>query len=62
MLQGDLSRGQEIASVIVYNDKSTNLDLDISKLKPFSPLTSIPRSRTAEWRRGYEKPLNEFNN
>lgn len=54
-----LHRG-EVVTVVAFDNQSTTLDLELSKLRPFSPLTRIPRSRTAEWRRGYEEALKEF--
>ena len=47
----------EVVKVVLFNDDETVLDVEVSKLKPFSKLKSIPRSRTAEWRRGYQKAI-----
>ena len=54
-----LSR-QEVVHIRIYNDKDTEVEVEITKLKPFAPLARIPRSRTAEWRRGYDRALSEF--
>ena len=50
----------ELVKIEVFNDGKVALEVDVSKLKPFQPLASIPRSRTAEWRRGYERALQIF--
>ena len=52
---------QEMATIIVFDDKNSSLECNIAQMKPFTPLDRIPRSRTAEWRRGYEKALTEYN-
>ena len=46
--------------VRIYDDQSSEVEVELSKLKPFTPVSRIPRSRTAEWRRGYEKALQEI--
>ena len=46
--------------VVIFDDKSSEVEVEVSKLKLFSPVSRIPRSRTAEWRRGYERALTEF--
>ena len=50
-------RAIETGRVKLYNDAETVLDVDDSELRPFEALERIPRSRTAEWRRGYQKAL-----
>lgn len=52
--------GQEVTRITMYDDKSTEIEVEIAKLKPFKPLERIPRTRTAEWRRAYEKALLEY--
>ena len=52
--------GQEVTKIAIYDDKSTEMEVEIAKLKPFKPTERIPRTRTAEWRRGYEKALLEY--
>ena len=52
--------GQEVTKIAIYDDKSTEMEVEIAKLKPFKPIERIPRTRTAEWRRGYEKALLEY--
>ena len=49
--------GAEIVTIEVYDDTRTTLDVEACKLKPFENLSRIPRSRTAEWRRAYERAL-----
>ena len=52
--------GNEIANVKIYDDAGTDLDVEAVKLKPFERLTRIPRSRTAEWRRAYDRALMDY--
>ena len=52
--------GQEVATVEVYNDARTSVDVEITKLKSFEKVDRIPRARTAEWRRAYERAVNEY--
>ena len=56
----DVDADQGKVTVVIYNDKETEVDVEKAKLKEFEPLAKIPRSRTAEWKRGYEKALDEF--
>ena len=49
--------GNEIIRAELFDDRKTTLDVDISKLKRFSPLKSIPKTRTREWRKCYERAL-----
>ena len=42
-----LTPGQEIVKVDLFDEDSTTIDAVVSKLKPFSPVERIPRSRTA---------------
>ena len=51
----------EVIKIVIYNDDKTELDVDVSKLKTFEPIKRIPRARTAEWRRGYEIAVEDFN-
>lgn len=51
--------GAEIVTIEVYDDAETRLDVEVCKLKPFENLTRIPRSRTAEWRRAYDRALSD---
>ena len=44
----------------MFDDIETAVDAEVSKLKPFSPLSRIPKSRTAEWKRCYERALAVF--
>ena len=48
---------EELIKVEIFNDSNTGISVDVSKLKPFKPVSRIPRTRTAEWRRGYERAL-----
>ena len=48
----------EIVTIKVYDDVGTTLDVEACKLKSFEILTRIPRSRMAEWRRAYERAVN----
>ena len=52
---------QELVRVKIFNDQKTELEMDVSKLKPFKEINNIPRSRTAEWKRGYQAALEEHN-
>ena len=47
----------EEGKVMVFNDAETVLEVDSDKLDEFKPMNRIPRSKTAEWRRGYQKAL-----
>ena len=49
--------GAEIVTIEMYDDAGTRLDVEVCKLKPFENLSRIPRSRTAEWRRAYDRAL-----
>ena len=55
-----IGNSRELVKIEVFNDVKIVLEVDVSKLKPFQPIASIPRSRTAEWRRGYERALQIF--
>ena len=48
---------EELIKVEIFNDLNAEVTVDVSKLKPFKPISRIPRARTAEWRRGYERAL-----
>ena len=48
---------QEVVRVAIFNDEETELDVEVVKMKLFGPLQKIPRARTAEWRRAYERAL-----
>ena len=61
-LDTNLMPGQEVVKVKLFDDKNSTIDAEISKLKPFSPLQRIPKTRTALWRRNYERALLDFNN
>ena len=54
-----VSPRQEVTRVRIY-DKATEVDTELAKLKPFTPVLRIPKSRTAEWKRGYYKALREL--
>ena len=53
------SRG-EIISVRIFNNEKSEVDFNTNnskEIKPLTPLESIPRSRSKEWKAGYEKAL-----
>ena len=45
----------EEGNVMVFNDAEIVLEVDVDKLVEFEPMNRIPKSKTAEWRRGYQK-------
>ena len=47
----------EEGKVMVFNDDETVLEVDTDRLVVFEPMNRIPRSKTGEWRRGYQKAL-----
>ena len=51
----------ELLKVKVFNDDETEITVDVTKLKKFEKVKSIPKGRTAEWRRGYEKAITLMN-
>ena len=55
-----VGNSRELVKIEVFNDGGVVLEVDVSKLKTFQPLASVPKSRTAEWRRGYERALRIF--
>ena len=57
-----LEVGHEVATMEVYDDARTAMNVEVTELKPFEKLARIPRSRTAEWRRAYERAMAEYEN
>ena len=55
-----IAESGELLKVRIFNDLSTEVAIDVSKLKEFGPVERIPRARTADWRRGYETALNRL--
>lgn len=55
-----VGESEELLKVEIYDDKKTMENVDVSKLKEFTLLPSIAKSRTQEWRRGYAKAVDEF--
>ena len=55
-----VGESEELLKVEIYDDKKTMENVDVSKLKEFTLLPSIAKSRTQEWRHGYTKAVDEF--
>jgi hypothetical protein len=55
-----LDIGHEVATMEVYDDARTAMNVEVSKLKQFEKLVRIPKSRTSEWRRVYERAIDEY--
>ena len=59
-MEEEVNHGKEVVEICLYNDDGTKLNVEISRLKDFAPLGRIPRARTADWRRAYERALKDI--